>query len=96
MKKYQVTIRFEWNEETMQLIPEHRRYINSLIENLILEHYVVSMEAQRLWITINAGSKEEVISILSQSPFSPYWKYDICELIVWDGLNYRLPVIQLN
>ena len=96
MNKYLVTIWFQWNEETMQLIPGHRRYINSLIEEQVLEHYIVSIEAQRLWITINADTKEDVIRLLSQSPFFPYWKYEISELIVWDGQNYRLPAIQLN
>ncbi len=96
MNKYLVTARFDWNEETMQLIPDHRRYINSLIEDLVLEHYVVSIEVQQLWITINASNKAEVTRLLSKSPFFPYWTYEINELIVWDGQNYRLPAIQLN
>ena len=96
MNKYLVTIEFEWTEDSMQLIPEHRNYINWLIEQQILEHYAVSMEVQRLWITINASNKKEVEKLLSKTPFYPFWKLDICELIVWDGQNYRLPVVQLN
>ena len=96
MNKYLVTIQFEWNESTMDLIPEHRKYINMLIEEQVLEHYAVSMEAQKLSITINANSKKEVDQLLSQSPFYQYWTLEIHELIVWDGQNYRLPVMQLN
>ena len=96
MNKYLVTIQFEWNESTMDLIPEHRKYINMLIEEQVLEHYAVSMEAQKLWITINANSKKEVEQLLSRSPFYQYWTLEIHELIVWDGQNYRLPVMQLN
>jgi len=96
MNKYLVSIQFEWNEFTMELIPAHRQYINDLIDQQILEHYVVSMEAQRLWITINGDSKDEVERILSKTPFYPYWSFEINELIVWDGQNYRLPVVQLN
>ena len=40
-----------------QLLEEHRTYINSLIEEQILEHYAVSMEVQKAWITINGESK---------------------------------------
>lgn len=48
MKKYQVTINFEWNEEFAALIPSHRTYINMLINKNIIDHYVVSMESQRV------------------------------------------------
>ena len=34
MSKYVVTIQFEWNEKAMQIIPEHRSYINDLIDDL--------------------------------------------------------------
>jgi hypothetical protein len=78
------------------LLEEHRVYINSLIEEQVLEHYAVSMEVQKAWITINGNSKEEVEEILSVSPLFKYWEIDIRELIMWDGMNYRLPALQLN
>ncbi len=96
MKKYLVTIQYEWNEETMQLLPDHRTYINGLIEDLVIENYAVSMEVQTAWITINAHSKKEVHDVLSGSPFYKFWTLDIFELIVWDGQSYRLPAVQLN
>jgi hypothetical protein len=96
MIKYLVHIHFEWNEETMKLIPRHRAYINELIDQQVIEHYAVSMEIQSLWITINAESKAAVRKILAGSPFYHFWTITINELIVWDGLNYRLPVVQLN
>jgi hypothetical protein len=96
MKKYLVTIIFEWNEEMMQLIPEHRDYINELIDEQVIEHYVVSMETQTTWVTINAENKREARKILSKSPFFKHWKLKVNELVVWDGQNYRLPAVQLN
>lgn len=96
MNKYLVTIQFEWNDETMAIIPEHRAYINELITQQALEHYAVSMETQNLWLTINAESKAAVKKILSISPFYKYWSLQIAELMIWDGQNYRLPVIQWN
>mgnify|MGYP001183583676 CR=1 FL=1 len=96
MKKYLVTVRFNWTDEAMAAIPAHREYINELIDDQVIEHYAVSMEIQTVWITINADSKTEVRRILSKSPFKKFWKLDIHELMIWDGQNYRLPVVQLN
>jgi hypothetical protein len=96
MNKYLVTIEFQWNEQAMTIIPEHRKYINKLIEDQVIEHYAVSMEIQTVWVTMNASSKTEARKLLSKSPFRKYWKLDINELIIWDGQNYRLPVVQLN
>ena len=96
MNKYLVTVAFEWNEETMKIIPEHRDYINSLIDDQVIEHYAVSMEIQTVWVTINARSKKDVREILSKSPFYKFWKLEVHELIIWDGQNYRLPAVQLN
>jgi hypothetical protein len=96
MKTYQVTIQFEWNEEFAALIPSHRTYINMLINKTIIDQYVVSMESQRVWITLNAESKAEVKKILKKSPLFQYWTYEIDELFVLDGQLYRLPAVQLN
>ena len=96
MNKYVVTVSFEWNEEAMKIVQEHRAYINALIDDQVIEHYAVSMEIQTVWITINARNKTEVRKILSKSPFHKFWKLEIHELLIWDGQNYRLPVVQLN
>lgn len=96
MNKYLVTVEFEWNEEVMELVVEHREYINSLIDKQVIEHYAVSMEIQTVWITINAETKTEVRTLLSKTPLYKFWKLEIHELIIWDGQNYRLPVVQLN
>ena len=96
MKTYQVTISFEWNDEFAALIPSHRTYINMLINKTIIDQYVVSMESQKVWITLNAENKAEVKKILKKSPLYPYWTFEIDELFVLDGQLYRLPAVQLN
>lgn len=80
----------------MQLVQEHRTHINTLIDDQVIEHYVVSMEIQTVWITINASNKREVRRLLAKSPFYKFWKITVNELMVWDGQNYRLPAVQLN
>ena len=95
-KKYQVTISFEIDEDSMSLVPEHRTYISSLINKEVIDHYAVSLESRRIWITLNAESKEAVDEYLAGSPLFKYWIYEIDELYVLDGLTYRLPHVQLN
>lgn len=96
MKKYLITAKFQWSEEMMGLIPEHREHINHLIDEQVIDHYVVSMEKQTAWITLNAKTKREAKSYLSPSPLYKHWKIEVHELMVWDGQNYRLPAVQLN
>jgi muconolactone delta-isomerase len=96
MKKFQVTIHFEMNEELMSLVPQHREYINELIENGTIDHYVVTMESQKAWITFSAEDKQQVEELLSKSPIFKFWTYEIEELFVVDGQHYRLPAVQLN
>jgi hypothetical protein len=96
MPKYQVTIRFEMSEAFMELVPEHRIYINSLINTGVIDHYAVSMETHRAWITLNAEDKKETAKILERSPLSKFWNFEIDELFVLDGQHYRLPEVNPN
>lgn len=96
MKKYQATISFEMGEDFNELIPPHRTYINFLINKEIIDQYVVSIDSQQVWITLNAEDAAEVEKILEKSPLARYWSYQIYELFVWDGQHYRLPAVQPN
>ena len=96
MKKYQAIISFDMDEEFMTLVPPHRTYINFLLNKGTIETYSVSMETQQSWITVNAISKDEVESVLQQSPLAKYWRFQIVELFVHDSQSNRLPAVQLN
>lgn len=96
MKKFQAIIHFEMDEQFMNLVPPHRTYINYLINKNIIDNYVVSMETQTVWITLNAETKEQVGAYLSKSPLHKYWHYTVEELFLYDGQLYRLPSVQLN
>jgi hypothetical protein len=96
MKKYQVTIKFDATDEFMDLVPPHRTYINYLINKEVIDQYAVSMESQRVWITVNAKTKKEVEKILEKSPLFKFWAFEIDELFLLDGQHYRLPAVQPN
>jgi hypothetical protein len=96
INKYQVTLRFEIDDEFMGFVPAHRLYINSLIEKNIIDVYTVSMESQRAWVIINARSKKQVEKYLAKSPLFKYWAVEIDEIFLYDGQSYRMPAVQLN
>ena len=96
MSKYQVTIQFEMNDEFMRLVPPHRTYINALINKGIIDHYAVSLETHRSWITLEADNKKAVEKILAKSPLYKFWTFEIDELFVIDGQHYRLPEVNPN
>jgi hypothetical protein len=84
------------SEEFMELVPPHRTYINYLINKDVVDQYAVSMESQRVWITLNADDKDAVDKILKKSPLHKFWTYEVDELFVLDGQHYRLPAVQPN
>lgn len=94
--KFQVTIRFQLNDDFMDLVPAHRTYINYLINKEVIDQYAVSMETQRVWITLNAADRDEIEKILEKSPLYKFWSYEIDELFVIDGQHFRLPAVQPN
>ena len=96
LRKYQVTINFYIDEEFMTLVPPHRTYINYLINKGIIDSYSVSIESYRSWIMLICESKDEVRKYLKKSPLFKYWTFEIDELFIYDGQNYRLPALQMN
>ena len=96
MAKYQVTIHFEISDQFMELLPKHRDYVNFLINDGVIDHYAVSMETRRAWITMNAETKKEVIKLLVKSPLYRFWTNEVDEIYVLDGQHYRLPSMQWN
>lgn len=96
MPNYHVTIYFEMSDEFLSLVPAHRTYINFLINKNIVDHYAVSMETQRAWVTMNAEDKADVEKILAKSPLHRFWTFEVDELFVLDGQHYRLPEVNPN
>lgn len=96
MKTFLVNIKFDFPDDFMKYVPEHRTYINMLINTHVIESYAVSMETFRSWIIINAETKVEVQQILSKSTLYKFWTYEIDELFVYDSQNFRLPRLELN
>lgn len=87
---------FNIDQDFMSLLPEHRTYINYLINKQVIDSYAVSMESQTVWITLNARSKSEVDQYLVKTPLYKYWHYEVEELQVYDSQVFRMPTLQMN
>ena len=61
-----------------------------LINKEVIDHYAVSMETKRIWITLNAEEKSEVDELLAKSPMFKYWIYEIDELYVLDFGEFEM------
>jgi hypothetical protein len=97
MKKFQITISFTMDDDFMSYVPEHRTYINTLINKHVIDYYTVSLESFTCWILINAKSKNDAKNIVMKSVLSQYWHHVIVdELFVYDSSSYRLPDLVLN
>ncbi len=96
MKKFQVIIHYTMDDDFMSFLPGHRELMARLIDRIIIDSYMVSIESRTVWATFNAATKEEVMSHLRKSPLYKYWNYSIEELLIFDGHLYRLPTFQLN
>jgi len=96
MQMFQAIVKFKMDEEFMSFIPEHRTYINYLINKGVIDSYAVSMESHMCWITLNTESKKEVENYIEKTPLYKYWNVKIEELFVFDTQRYRLPALQLN
>jgi hypothetical protein len=91
MKRYQVTISFDWDDEFMTLVPAHRTYINYLINKNIVDYYSVSMESQKSWITFNAEDKQAVEDYLIKSPLYRYGNTKLTNCLYWTVMVIAYP-----
>ena len=98
MKKYMVQIYLPdfLGDDFYDLIPKHREFINLLIEKGNIVNYYINAERTRGWIEMNAKSVEEIKHFVSRFPIKKFIRYDINEIMIFDGEAFRFPKLVLN
>lgn len=96
MQKYQVIIDFTVDEDFFELLEEHRKYINGLINRGNIDQYAISGDQNRGWITMTAHSSQAAEMLIRKSPLSKYFKIKVDTLMVFDGSVIRMPRVSLN
>ena len=99
MSMYVVTVRLPdaFDEEFIALIPRHRAFINSLIEENTIVSYAISADRSRGWITMHGPTVDAVRAVVEQFPLYRFLRQvEIDELFIFDSTASRLPKISLN
>lgn len=99
MPTFVVSLRLpdSFEEEFLQLIPQHRDFINRLLTEHIIETYAISADRSRGWVTMNGDDKKSVRDLVEQFPLYDFFKsVEIDELFIFDSVSSRFPHISLN
>jgi len=84
------------SEEFMGLIGEQRAMVNVMMAERILENYMLSLEANRLWVVVTANSEFEVRQHVEQLPLTQFMAYSVTELTMYNAANIFAPDFSLN
>ena len=98
MKKYMIQIYLPdyLGDDFYNMIPKHRDYISVLIEKGSISNYSINAERTKGWIEMNAKSVDEVKNLINRFPIKKFIRYDINEIMIFDGEAYRLPKLVMN
>jgi uncharacterized protein YciI len=69
-----------------KIIPEHRRYINKLMDDDVILTYGVNAERSKGWVVFNAATEEEVTEYIENFPIHDMITYEIEELFIFDSM----------
>ncbi len=83
-------------EKFVELIPEQRAKINSLMDAGVIMCYTLNLERTRLWTIIVAKSENSVMDTLAQFPLIAFMKPEISELTFHHQSSLVMPSISLN
>lgn len=84
------------DEDFQQLIPEHRRYVDGLLEEGIFQTYTLSLQSGKLWIVVIAESQKEVCSIIDAVPLRSFITYKVNELTFHNFIPSKFPAMSMN
>ncbi len=81
----------------LNLIPQHRAFINGLLAEHIIASYAIGADRGRGWVFINAEDEETARSIVAQFLLYPYLQVaSVDKLFIFDTAASQFPQISLN
>lgn len=85
-----------FTEEFINLIPQQRAFINSLLEKGTVAAYSLSLSSSKLWVTFLCNSADEAEALLQQFPVIDFITYTIYDLAFHNTADIFMPAISLN
>lgn len=86
----------ELTEDFISLIPKQREMIDELMNEGKILQYALGIDRSKLWITLSADTKKDVLVILSAFPLIDYMKPKIFELAFYNSISTELPKLIMN
>lgn len=81
----------------MAVIPQHRKFINQLLAEHVIDTYAISASRSRGWAIITGEDETTVRAIVEQFPLYSYLRnIEVDELFIFDSAASRFPHISLN
>lgn len=91
-----ITLPDELEDEFIAKIPEQRLMVNKLLAKGIVLSYSLSADRTKLWITMQADSRQEIIRQLNIFPLIDYFTYKIHLLAFHNSSAVQIPPFSLN
>ncbi|MFN0049284.1 MAG: hypothetical protein ACKVOU_09190 [Cytophagales bacterium] len=92
----QITLPAFLEEDFLALIPEHRVYIDQLMNDGIITSYSLALDRSTVWITFNSKSEKAVNKIINSFPISHFIEFDVLELAFHNSATVFFPSLSLN
>jgi hypothetical protein len=83
-------------EEFISLIPRQRAHVDELMAEGVITSYALTENRSRLWITVSAGSREQVMKVVKGFPMIKFFTLEIHELMFQRLAGFVLPQMSLN
>jgi len=84
------------DEDFWELLPSHRKIINDLLIEGVIEMYAISEDRTQGWIVFHAENKSEVTRMLDNFPIRDYFTYEINGLFILNNAVSIWPKVHLN
>lgn len=78
------------------LIPDHRIYIDQLMNQGTINTYSLAADRSKLWISFNCRNEREVAKYINNFPIKDYITYEISPLLFHNTSQILFPTISLN
>ncbi len=97
MKSYLVNIQLQSIDDAFwDLLPSHRKLVNQLLIEGVIEMYAISEDRSQGWIVLHAESERKVKGIVDNFPIRSYFTYEINALMVLNNSVSLWPRVHLN
>jgi len=91
-----VYIPSETDEEFWNVLPLHRKRINTWMQEGIIQVYSLASDRSKLWIIFYGETSKKVEEYIHKMPLFPYFdSYEISELAFHNNVS-MMPVMSLN